>query len=98
MQLTTQIEQVYEDTANKRYTSQSVNSRLIVINNVSEKEYEPLYIDEPEMAKRWSIASNKAQNEVKIEFLFMAGLLDIFEHLPDAFNNIKTWLSPNFML
>lgn len=89
-QLMAQLEQDYEDISNQRYTSQQVKSEIIIINNVSEAAYQPAYEDEPSTPKRWSIASHKAQEEVKIEFLFMAGLLDIFEQLPNAFNDINT--------
>jgi len=42
----------------------------------------------PSAQARWDAVASSALAEVQITFVFMAGLLDIFEKIPQAFNNI----------
>ena len=43
----------------------------------------------PTRPEKWNQMSQIAQNEVKIHFLFMAGMLDILSNLEEVFKNIK---------
>lgn len=70
---------------NSRMTSEKVKSTLHVINNVAEESLPEKYHN-AENTSNWQKYSQYAQDTVTIHFLFMAGILDIFEQLPNAFN------------
>lgn len=69
----------------ERMTSSKVKSRLEVINNVSQNDF-PEENQNATYLPNWNKYSQYAQDTVTIHFLFMAGILDIFEQLPNAFN------------
>jgi len=63
-------------------------NRVIINNNITEQTHKPSYEAMPSAQARWDAVASSALAEVQITFVFMAGLLDIFEKIPQAFNNI----------
>lgn len=63
-------------------------NRVIINNNITEQTHKPSYEAVPSAQARWDAVASSALAEVQITFVFMAGLLDIFEKIPQAFNNI----------
>lgn len=60
-------------------------NQVHIINNINEK-YVPDWEFMPKAQDRWNYVRDQAASVVKIKMSFMAGLLDIFEQLPNAFN------------
>lgn len=82
--LATVIKDINDIAPNKRITSSKVSSRLEIINNVTENSLPEKY-QNANQKQNWNKYSQYAQDEVTIHFLFMAGILDIFEQLGQAF-------------
>lgn len=66
----------------------SKNKVLIKTHNLSDKDI-PTGEEYSTAQSRWEAISSQAIENTKIQFIFMAGMLDIFEQLNEAFNNIK---------
>lgn len=64
------------------------NNKVIINNNITEAKTKPHWGLMPSPQQRWDFVSEAALSEVQITFVFMAGLLDIFEQIPKAFNNV----------
>ena len=78
---------VYTDLAQETSIKnvQNQGNKVVITNNITENSIP--YGGSPQA--RWDAVSNDALSSISITFTFMAGLLDIFEALPNAFNNIK---------
>ena len=61
---------------------QSEGNKVVITNSVTENSI-PY---DAALQKRWDAVSEAALSDVTITFTFMAGLLDIFENIPNAFN------------
>lgn len=72
----------HDNTKNGEIGKTKVRNQLYINNNITE---ENLTIPEGPSAERWNYVSNEAQKEVTIQYLFMAGMLDILEELEKAF-------------
>lgn len=72
----------HDSTKNGEIGKTKVRNKLYINNNITE---ENLTIPEGSSAERWNYVSNKAQEEVTIQYLFMAGMLDILEEIEKAF-------------
>ena len=67
-------------------TSNKVNSSVALINNITYDSMQSQFKDGMTSPERWSFVSKTAENEVKLHILFLAGILDILEQLPNAFD------------
>lgn len=99
-QIYTNLINIYNDISASYYNfngSQIVNgNRVVITNNISEANIPTNYHKHNEKGEdqtsyatpqsRWDYISNLASTSVNIEMIFMAGLLDIFEKIPQAFN------------
>lgn len=56
-------------------------NRVVITNNVTEN----IIPKSGTLEERFTAAANEAMNQIQIQFLFMAGMLDIFEGLSKAF-------------
>lgn len=63
-------------------------NKVIINNNITEETHKPSYEKMSSASARWNTVASAALSEVQITFVFMAGLLDIFEQIPKAFNNV----------
>lgn len=68
---------------------QSYGNKVVITNNITENIIQQKVPYDVFLQERWDIVANEAPSEVSITFTFMAGLLDIFEAIPKAFNQIK---------
>ena len=60
-------------------------SSSVVINNIDQRAI-PSFLGMPIPQDRWDSVSNTANANTQIKFIFMAGLLDVFESIANAFN------------
>lgn len=84
--------EAYGDLSSEVYTTISAgatsSTNVNIINNLSEKDIHTWNESGWHHAqKRWDDISEQALNKVEITFIFMAGILDIFESLTNAFIN-----------
>ena len=89
------LEEIYkdilEDTAPERLTSKKSNNYLVVINPLNNKQLEDVNEEYKESSQeRWNIMAQIANSEVKIKFMFMAGMLDVLQGVLKVFNNPTT--------
>jgi len=82
--------QVYSDleiqVTNSLYTGNASNT-ITIVNNISE-DNKPSWIDMPKPQERWDTVSNmvNTKENIDIKLTFLAGILDMFEAIPKAFN------------
>lgn len=90
----------YGDISSEYYTlgnGESVNNnRVVITNNISPKDIPTNYHrhddegnDQTSYAQpqaRWDYISNLVNSSVNVEIIFMAGILDLFEKIPKAFD------------
>lgn len=65
------------------------NNRVVITNNISDNDIPTDYSKESKYNKpqeRWNYIAQEAEKRVNVEFIFMAGLLDIFQQIPKAFD------------
>ena len=79
------VKNINDNLPSERLTDENVKSNLEITNNVTEDTLPEKY-RKANNVSNWKKYSQYAQDTVTIDFLFMAGILDIFEKLPEAFN------------
>ena len=94
MTIANNLLQVYNLTSQKlkKITLKDNSSRLELTNPMTINDYFDAleaYPSKDNQFERWQYVREKAEDEVKISFFFMAGILDILEGLENSFNNIK---------
>lgn len=65
--------------------AQNNQNKLVLNNPLSNKIYEEIKGQYQTSAERWEAVSLYAQDNVKISFMFMAGMLDILDGIADSF-------------
>lgn len=76
---------VYYDVQSEMLNVSREANQIHIINNISHRSI-PDWDFMPKAQDRWNYVKDLAAQTVKIKMSFMAGLLDIFEQLPNAFN------------
>ena len=65
--------------------SQNNQNKLVLNNPLNYKVYEDIRNQYQTSAERWEAISLYAQDNVKISFMFMAGMLDILDDIAESF-------------
>ena len=71
----------------KADTASMPTARLEILNPINEQNVQNYFEKDDTSPQRWNIVSNLAQDTVTVEFLFMAGMLDLLEDLQKVFEN-----------
>lgn len=83
--------QVYTDImiqTSQRVDTGKANSQVHIFNNITEENDKPNWHDVPKAQQRWDMVKKLADSKKKIDIkiTFLAGILDMFEAIPEAFN------------
>lgn len=84
-QIGNSLKQIYSDIINNNPLT-NANNRVTIINNINESILQSEKIKELSPQKQWETVRDITENSINIHFSFMAGLLDILEGIPAAFD------------
>lgn len=66
----------------------NVSNEITIVNNITEEKDKPSWIDIPQPQTRWDTVMSMVdiKDSVDIKLTFLAGILDMFDAIPEAFN------------